>query len=163
MQIRVAVAADVAPLDALFQASYPVLLAPDYPDALLQVALPIIAHAQPALVTCGSYYVAERDGRLLGAGGWTHEKPASGAVEQGLAHIRHVAVDHAATRQGVAAALLGRVFEDAAAAGVTRLSCMSTLTAVPFYRAMGFRVVNDVTIPLAPGCDFPAVEMVRDL
>jgi hypothetical protein len=32
---------------------------------------------------------------------------------------------------------------------------------VPFYGALGFRVVGPVTVTLAPGVLFPAVRMVR--
>ncbi len=38
---------------------------------------------------------------------------------------------------------------------------MSTLTAVPFYEAMGFTVIGPITVPLGPGIDFPAVSMRR--
>jgi hypothetical protein len=55
------------------------------------------------------------------------------------------------------------VFAQARDAGMRRLECLSTLTAVPFYAAMSFATRGPVTVPLAPGIDFPAVAMVRDL
>jgi N-acetylglutamate synthase-like GNAT family acetyltransferase len=59
--------------------------------------------------------------------------------------------------------LMERVFGTAREAGVQRMECLSTLTAVPFYRALGFLEVGPVTVPLAPGIDFPAVAMWREL
>ena len=56
-----------------------------------------------------------------------------------------------------------RVFETARDAGIGRLDCLSTLTAEPFYAAMGFQSSGLVTVPLRPGIDFPAVHMQRFL
>jgi hypothetical protein len=41
--------------------------------------------------------------------------------------------------------------------------CQSTQTAVPFYKAMGFRTRGEIVIALRPGITFPAVEMERML
>lgn len=162
MFVRLTTQADIARLDRLFAESYAVLLRPDYEAATLDAALPLMARAQPELVTSGSYYAVEEDGAILGAGGWTHAAPGSGALQDGLAHIRHVVTDHRAVRRGVGRMLLRHVFAQARQAGATRLGCISTRTAVPFYTAMGFRAVGAVSVPIAPG-GFPAVEMARDL
>jgi len=61
----------------------------------------------------------------------------------------------------VGRALMAHVFAMARAAGVVRLDCLSTRTAVPFYAAMGFVTQGPVTVPLGPGIDFPAVAMSR--
>jgi hypothetical protein len=45
---------------------------------------------------------------------------------------------------------------------VTRLSCVSTLTAVPFYEALGFHALRRATLHFG-GAPFAAVEMERDL
>ena len=69
MIIRPTTAADLAAVDALLARSYPKLLKADYPPSVLVTALPVIARAQPKLITCGTYYVVEEDGQILGAGG----------------------------------------------------------------------------------------------
>ena len=90
----------------------------------------------------------------LGAGGWSQ----GGAA---VAEIRHVVTDHRQQRQGIGRALMVRIFADAGAAGATSFTCKATRTAVPFYRAMGFVVLGEIEVPLAPGISFPAVAMQR--
>lgn len=161
--LRTATKQDIAAVDALLARAYPRLLKADYPPSMLVMALPLISRAQPDLVTCGTYYLVEEDDVLLGAGGWTAKAPGKGGITRGVGHIRHVVTDDRVTRRGVGRALMDRIAADAKAQGLRRLHCMSTLTAKPFYAAMGFESLNAITVPLAPGIDFPAIEMERHL
>ena len=165
ISIRVADRADIAAVDALLGRSYPALLKADYPPSVLVLALPLISKAQLGLVTCGSYYVAEDSaGAVLAAGGWTRAAPpGSGVRVPGEGHIRHVVTDHRLTRRGLGRALLNHIFDQTRGTGIDRLCCLSTRTAVPFYRAMGFVEGAAVQVPLRPGIDFPAVRMIRDM
>ena len=162
LTVRRATLADIGAVDALLGRSYGPLLRADYPPSTLVLALPRMARAQPRLLASGRYFLAEEEGRVLGAGGWSPEPPGGGAPVPGLGHVRHVATDARAVRRGVGRAIMGRVMEDARSAGVARLSCLSTLTAVPFYAALGFRVMRPVMLRFG-GADFPAVEMERGL
>jgi GNAT superfamily N-acetyltransferase len=164
VSLRRAAPADLAAVDRLLSRSYPRLLAADYPPSTLVLAVPRIARARPELLATGTYFLAESsDGQLLAAGGWTRAAPSgAGGLDQ-TGHVRHVATDPAVLRRGVGRALMTRVMQDARAAGMDWLDCMSTRTAVPFYTALGFRVVFPVDVPLAPGIVFPAVRMVVDL
>ncbi len=101
MIIRPTTAADLAAVDALLARSYPKLLKADYPASVLVTALPVIARAQPKLITCGTYYVVQEDGQILGAGGWTPDKDVTD-----LGHIRHVVTDDRALRRGVGRRLM---------------------------------------------------------
>ncbi|MCU9848783.1 GNAT family N-acetyltransferase [Defluviimonas sp. WL0024] len=158
--IRTAGPADLAAVDALLARSYPRLLAPDYPPSALVLALPLLARAQPALLASGRYYLAEApDGQVIGAGGWSRAAPGSGETGPGLGHVRHLVTDHRHLRRGIARAILERVFAEARAGGVRELDCLSTRTAVPFYAAVGFERLEEVTVALRPGIDFPAVRM----
>jgi GNAT superfamily N-acetyltransferase len=162
--IRPTHAADLAAIDTLLTASYPALLKRDYAPSVLVTALPLIAKANPALVRSGSYFMIEGDqGQALAAGGWTRAAPQGGVGLPEIGHVRHVATHPDHLRQGFAQAILTRVLADALAAGVHRMVCQSTVTAVPFYRAMGFRVRGDITVMLRPGIPFPAIEMDRAL
>ena len=147
---------DLAAVDALLARSYPRLLRPDYPPSVMVTALPIIARARPGLVTSGSYYLAEAAGQVVGAGGWSRSGAARGEV-------RHLVCDYRWVRQGIGRALIGRVLDEARAAGMAEMVCQSTRTAVPFYLAMGFEVLGAVDVPLRPGISFPAVQMRRDI
>ena len=161
--LRTATKQDVAAVDALLARAYPRLLKPDYAPSMLVMALPKISRAQPALVTSGTYFLVEEDGALLGAGGWTPGAPGQGATTRGVGHIRHVVTDDRATRRGVGRALMAHIAADAKAQGLRCLNCLSTLTAEPFYAAVGFKHLTPITVPLGAGIDFPAIEMERTL
>lgn len=165
LTVRPATKDDLSAIDALLARSYPALLKRDYPPSVLVTALPLISRAQPALVTSGSYYVVEEaeSGEVLGAGGWTRAAPGGGRATSGLGHIRHVATAPDRVRSGVGRHLMTHIAEQAQQAGMTRLEALSTLTAVPFYAAMGFEVVEKTIVALRPGIDFPAVRMLRTL
>lgn len=155
---------DLAAVDALLAASYPALLKRDYAPSVLVTALPLISRANPALLRSGSYYIAETgEGQVLAAGGWTRSPPQGGVGLPEIGHVRHVATHPAHLREGLAQAIVTRVLSDALAAGVERMICQSTRTAVPFYRAMGFRARGEIIVVLRPGITFPAVEMERAL
>lgn len=161
LTVDVASPGDLAALDALLARSYPALLKPDYPPSVLVTALPLIMRAQPRLLACGTYFVARAEGQTVGAGGWTAAAPAGGQALARAGHVRHVVTDHRRVRQGIGRALMARVFETAAVAGVTRLEAQATRTAVPFYAALGFEVLGERQVPLRPGITFPAVAMAR--
>lgn len=154
---------DLAEIDALFARAYLVLLKPDYPPSVLVTALPLISRAQPKLLASGTFYCAEVEGKIVGAGGWTPGAPGGARADRNVGHVRHLVTDQAFTRQGIARALMTHVFDAAAQAGMEILRCQSTRTAVPFYQAVGFRVLGEITVPLRAGIDFPAVSMTRDL
>lgn len=150
---------DVPAVDALLARSYPQLLKADYPPSVLVTAVPLISRAQPDLVACGTYYVAEtEDGRIVGAGGWT---PSRARARSG--GIRHFVTDPGFTRRGVGSALMVRCLRDAARAGLRQMRCEATRTAVPFYRAHGFEVTGEIAVELRPGVVFPAIAMLRAL
>jgi len=158
MRIRPSTKADLAAVDALLARSYPKLLKADYPPSVLVTALPIICRAQPALLACGTYYVAERDDAILGAGGWTRDRK-----DNALGHIRHVVSDDRALRRGIGRALMQRSFDGARAAGVTRMECWATRTAERFYQAVGFETLGPFDVILQDGIVFPSIRMTRAL
>ncbi|PRY93911.1 GNAT family N-acetyltransferase [Donghicola tyrosinivorans] len=162
--IRPARLEDAERVTALLQASYPVLLQRDYPSDLLRRALPRICVAKPELLRSGSYYVAETpQGQIVGAGGWSWLSPVSAALPANMGHIRHVVTDPDHIRQGIGSALMTRALQHAADEGVRKLECMSTLTAVPFYEAVGLMAMTEIDLTLAPGIRFPAVHMTMTL
>jgi N-acetylglutamate synthase-like GNAT family acetyltransferase len=163
--IRRARPGDLAAVDQLLARSYPRLLAADYPPSVMITAVPIISRARPELLASGRYFLAlDADGRVVGAGGWSAGRPdGSGGTVPETGHVRHVATDPDATRQGIGRRLMTEAMQDAAIAGVRRLECLSTLTAVPFYAALGFQVLGRTEVPLAPGIVFPAIRMQADL
>ena len=160
--VRIATAGDEAAVSSLLDASYSHLLRHHYAPELLIVALPLMTRANPALLACGTYYVAEAsDGQAIGCGGWTVERPVTGETADGLAHIRHFATHPQWIGKGVGKALLTRSIRDAEARSVSALECYSTLNAEKFYQAGGFERVRAIEVPFTPETKFPAIHMMR--
>ena len=159
--IRVARPDDLAAVDALLGRSYPRLLKADYAPSVMVTIVPVIARARPELLASGRYFLAEDiDGRVVGAGGYS--LPAYGPQGSAtMANIRHLATDPDALRRGVGRRLMQAIFTAAAAEGIHRFDCLSTLTAVPFYRAVGFEQIGPVQVPILAGMTFPAMRMWR--
>lgn len=157
--LRTATAGDLGAIDRILADSYHALLRTDYPPSVQVTALPIIARANPALVASGTYYVAEvQDGAIVGAGGWSRS-----LWQRGAADVRHLVTHRAHLRRGIARRIIEAIASEAQRAGLQRLDCLSTRTAVPFYRAVGFREDREIVVGLRPGIDFPVVRMVRPL
>jgi GNAT superfamily N-acetyltransferase len=153
---RLATARDLSAVDLLFARSYPKLLAADYPPSLMVMAVPRLARAQPGLLASGRYHLAVSEaGRVLAAGGWS----GRGAVGE----LRHLATDPDHLRQGLAGGIVALVLEQARRQGVTVMTCLATLTAVPFYAAQGFRRLGRIDIALGPGIGFPVMRMQREI
>jgi GNAT superfamily N-acetyltransferase len=162
--IRTASPVDANAVSILLDISYSHLLAGSYDGNLLELALPYMIKANPALLASGTYYVAEGEpGTLVGCGGWTPAKPGSGEIVEGEAHIRHFAVHPDWIKRGIGTALLTRCITDASLVGIHKLHCFSTLNAEPFYRASGFRTVGLIDVPMGPTIAFPAVLMERNI
>jgi GNAT superfamily N-acetyltransferase len=157
--LRPAIEADLRSLDRMLSTSYTMLLKADYPPSIQVTAVPIISRVNPGLVMSGTYYVAEtQDGALVGAGGWTRSVKGPG-----IADVRHIVTDLHHLRRGVARRLMMGIFAEARAAGISRLECLATRSAVPFYRALGFEGETEVLVGLRPGIEFPAVRMRRSI
>lgn len=160
IKTRIATLADADPVTAVLEASYTALLAGHYDAALLVRALPAMTRANPRLLGSGKYYVAEVDDHLVVAcGGWSFERPGTGELVDGLAHVRHFGTHPQWVGRGIARAILSRCINDAAAQGVQVMETYSTFAAVNFYRALGFDGADPIGVPMAPGVTFPSVLM----
>jgi len=151
---------------ALLQTSYGALLKDAYDEAVLSKALPLLTRPRPELLSSGRYYIAEFAGvGAAGCGGWSFEAPdrPDTPVDSTVGHLRQFATHPDAVRQGVGACLLEKCVAEAKAQGVRRLECVSTRQAIPFYAALGLRVVGPVPCRLAADVTLPGVAMVLEL
>ena len=163
-EIDVATPADAAAVDALLAASYPVLMSPGYDAAVLAAALPHMTQSSPTLLSSGTYYLATAvTGDVVGAGGWTRERPGSGEVVPELGHVRHFATHPDWTGRGVGRAIYARCAEAARTAGVKRFECYASLNAEGFYTALGFTLLRHIEVPMGPVTTFPGALMMRSL
>jgi N-acetylglutamate synthase-like GNAT family acetyltransferase len=161
--IRAAGPEDAASISAILQNSYPALMQAAYEPDVLVRALPLIVHANPALLRSGSYFVAEQDSHAVGCGGWTCEAPGTGDITSGLGHLRHFGTRAAAAGRGIGRMIYDRCAQQARANGIEAFLCFANLNAVPFYAALGFAEVERRDIPLAAGVFLPAMVMRRTL
>lgn len=162
-RIRPARPEDADAVSAVLAASYGTLFQGWYAPDLLEAALPLMTRANPALLACGTYRVAEDEaGRIVACGGWTAEAPGGAESPPDTGHIRHVATHPDLLRRGAARLIVETALVEARAQGKTRMECLSTLPAEAFYARMGFAAVERVLAPIGPG-GFPSVRMVRDL
>ena len=159
MELRIAEPDDASNVTALLERSYPSLMAASYDANVLAVALPEMTRANPALLASETYYVMEDGERLIGCGGWTAEKPGSGEVEPGLAHLRHFATDPDRSREGIGRAIYNRCATDALNRGLTRFQAFSGLNAEPFYARLGLERVRVIDVPMGPSANLPTVLM----
>jgi len=158
--IRITKPTDSDAVNALLVASYSKLLTACYDSDTLARALPYLTKANPTLLACGTYYVAERGpGNLVGCGGWTAENPGTEEIIEGEAHIRHFATHPEWTRQGIGSTLLARCISDALSLGIRKLHCVSTLNAERFYQAAGFNTIGPIDVQLGLSVTFPGVLM----
>lgn len=135
-----------------------------YEAAVLAAALPMITQANPALLSSGTYYLAESaDGVLAGCGGWTRERPGSGDIVPRLGHIRHFATHPHWVRRGVGRAIYERCQSDARLAGVRRLECFASLNGLRFYESLGFEAIRPIDIPMGARLKFSSVLMERSI
>ncbi|MGI9475440.1 MAG: GNAT family N-acetyltransferase, partial [Hyphomicrobiaceae bacterium] len=133
------------------------------PD-VLAVAVPLMTRANPALLGSGTFYVAETaDHQIVGCGGWTMQRPGTGEIVDGLAHIRHFATHPDRTGNGIGRALYDTCAREAKHAAVSRFECFASLNAQEFYMALGFEPIGRINISIGPGVDFQALHMQRGL
>jgi len=83
----------------------------------------------------GHFYAAEMDGSIVG---YARYSPKT-------TELCSIFIDPLAARRGVGKALVDLIFEDAGAQGLTHLWLDASLTAVPFYQAVGFSTVEETT------------------
>jgi GNAT superfamily N-acetyltransferase len=160
-RVRASTLADASGVSEILAASYATLLAAHYAPDVLARALPFMNTANPKLLACGTYYVAETGlGTLIGCGGWTHQPPGSRNVVPGEAHVRHFGTHPDWTRRGVARAIMDRCRAEARLQGVTRLQCYATLQAERFYNELGFVTIGPLQVRLRDEVDLPSIRML---
>ena len=171
--MRKANAADIPALAKLIEASVRRLQVEDYTPVQIEAALRTAFTVDSQLIEDGTYFVVEQSGKIAGCGGWSQRKTLCGgdhhAVRenelldpvQDAAKIRAIFVHPLWARRGIGSFLLKAAEDAAMAAGFTRLEMGATLTGVPVYLRRGYRVVEEMAVPLEEGVTLPVVRMVK--
>jgi GNAT superfamily N-acetyltransferase len=118
----------------------------------------------------GTYFVAERDGELVGSGGWSLRTPgyAATAAEPephrgGAPTVRSVFVHPTAARRGVGTLLVDTVEADVIGHGHHSVRLTATRSGEAFYAALGYRRVAPAALALPDGTTFPCTRMAKEL
>jgi GNAT superfamily N-acetyltransferase len=166
--IRHAQAADIPAIRAMQERSMWVLGGDFYEAGAIAGFLTEFGTMDDTIVDEGHFFVAENDrGAILGSGGWTRSKPgyadALAGAEQtaGVATVRSVFVDPAATRRGVGSAIMLRTEQDAIEHGVEALHLTATLSGVALYENLGYRTDEALEVLLSDQTRFACARMVK--
>jgi GNAT superfamily N-acetyltransferase len=110
------------------------------------------------LLESGAFFVAEADDALVGVAGWTAD-----SREPDCAWPRYVFVTPTQARQGIGRKLMITVERSVHAAGRARLKLWSSLNAIGFYQALGYRQVKPARWPIADGIEMKHLLMEKRL
>lgn len=169
--LRLAVPNDVPALNSLIERSARALSAGFYTAEETESAIRHVFGVDTTLIEDGTYFVVEREGRLIACGGWSRRRTLYGGDQRPVgdrsfldpatdaARIRAFFVAPEAARQGIGRRLLDACVAASASAGFRKLELMSTLPGVPLYTACGFREVERITEKLPDGVSVPFVRM----
>jgi GNAT superfamily N-acetyltransferase len=127
------------------------------------------------LIRDGTYFVVEKEGAIIAAGGWSKRESLFGSdaartKEDALldpsrhpARVRAFFVRPEFARRGLARAILAACEDAIRAAGFRRIELGSTLPGVPFYRAFHYQESERLEVPLINGLSLPIVRMTKNL
>jgi GNAT superfamily N-acetyltransferase len=145
----------------------------DYSSAQIESALTHVLGVDSQLVADGTYYVIEDDRRIVAAGGWSARQTLYGGDQSKSdadltidpatvpARIRAFFVHPDCARRGLARQLYEACEAAAWDRGFERFELVATLPGVPLYRALGFKDVEPVDVPLPDGLSLPCIRMDR--
>lgn len=162
-------------IDALMKASTRGLF-PAYYDAVqTEASIQFIASVDTALITDGTYFVAEAEDELVACGGWSRrDKLYTGSGEGNAdarlldpasepARVRAMFVRPDWTRRGLGRRILEACEAAAREEGFQTLALMATLPGRPLYEAYGFRSTGDSIVRMPNGVEVAGTAMEKPI
>ncbi len=173
--IRVATEADIPALRALIPLSARELSGGHYSQQQIEQALGHVFGVDSQLIADGTYFIAEWDGALAGAGGWSKRKTLYGgdegktgpdalldpAVDAALIRAFFIHPDFA--RRGIGRRLIAECEAAAREAGFRRMELGATPAGEQLYLTAGYAVTGRFEITLPGGEQLPASNMAKEL
>lgn len=171
--LRHATAADVSAIESLMARSVRGLQRGAYSDDQIETALGSVFAVDRQLISDGTYFVAEHQGGVIAAGGWSrrnsHYGGDAGRVaedalldpRQDAARIRAFFVEPAWARRGIGRAILRRCEREIVEAGFGWILIVATLTGESLYASEGYAVTGRFEVPLRGGLALPVVRMEK--
>ena len=168
--IRLARPADIPAMRAMQERSMRVIGGDFYNSDEIANFLALCGTMDDAVVEEGHYFVAEdHRGTILGSGGWSRSRPhyanSAAASEASAAKptVRSVFVDPAATRRGIASAIMSWTERDALEHGVDTLHLTATLSGFALYEAFGYQTEEATELKFPDQSRFGCVRMRKSL
>lgn len=172
---RLAVEADVPALEAIIPVSVRALQTAHYSDAQIEAALATVYGVDRQLIRDGTYYVVERESRIVGCGGWSRRRSMYGGdrfrIEpdaeldpmRDAARLRAFYVEPACARSGIGRAIVLECERAMRAGGFARVEVVATLPGEPLYAAFGYAALDRFEIAMKDGLGLPVVRMTKTL
>lgn len=173
LRVRPATRPDVPAIEELIARSARALSDGYYTATQVESLLHSVFGTDTQLIDDGTYFVVERDGQIVAAGGWSRRRTLFGGDQMKEredplldprsepARIRAFFVHPAAARQGLGRRLFDECRGAAAAAGFHTLTLVATLPGEPLYQALGFRVTERFQLRLPGEVEVPVARMSR--
>jgi GNAT superfamily N-acetyltransferase len=175
--LRPATPADVPALRELIAASARGLSVGFYTAEQIEAALEYVFGVDSQLIADGTYYVLQTatdpGAHLVAAGGWSARRTLYGGDQRKAgddprldpaaepARIRAFFVHPSWARRGLARRLFARCAVAAWEAGFRRFELLATMPGEPLYTALGFTVIERVTVRLPDDVELPCARMGR--
>ena len=176
MQIRLATIDDIPALKQLIEDSVRGLSVSHYSAQQIESALQEVFGVDTQLILDGTYFIAEVEGQILGAGGWSKRKTLfggddskAGRVDSLLdpakdpARIRAFYIHPQWSRRGIGSMILDACEQAARVSGFTTIELASTLPGVPFYLSRGYEKAEAIPIPMESGDTLITYRMTNTL
>jgi N-acetylglutamate synthase-like GNAT family acetyltransferase len=174
-QPRLAREENIPALEALIPMSVRTLQAAHYSAAQMEAALGSVFGVDRQLIRDRTYFVVEREGQIVGCGGWSKRKSLYGSDHNRVgedaeldpardpARIRAFFTHPSWARKGVGRSIMVMCENAIAEAGFATVDVVATLSGEPLYSAFGYKVVERYDIAMTRNLTLPAVRMTKKL
>jgi len=174
IQLRVATTDDIPAIRELIPASVRAL-SDGYTSAQIESALKYIFGVDTQLIEDGTYIVAESNGQMVGAGGWSKRQTLYGGDQskgeadplldpsRDAARIRAFYTHPDYARRGIGRSIMQACEDGARQAGFKKMELGSTVAGEPLYTIIGFKVTRRIDIAMPDGTSVPAAMMEKVL
>jgi GNAT superfamily N-acetyltransferase len=141
----------------------------------MQAALGPVFGVDRQLIRDHTYFVAERDGVIVGCGGWSRRRSLYGgdsgrADEDRLlnpqldaARVRAFFVHPSWARRGIGRSIMSACELAIIEAGFSTVDIVATLAGEPLYASFGCAVAERYEIAMTGGLSLPVVRMTRSV
>jgi L-amino acid N-acyltransferase YncA len=174
-RFRLATDGDVPAVRRLIDTSVRGLSEPLYSGQQIDSALRYLFGPDSRLIADGTYYLAEVDGEVIAAGGWSRRQTLHGGdqfkhgddplidPDREPARLRAFFVDPRWARRGIGGLMFHICSTAARAAGFSALELTATLPGEQLYATLGFAVVERGSVSMPDGVTLETALMRRSL